>query len=125
MNERQIDGRARMREVLGDAYCDKRDTTTTPFNAPLRQLSEESAYSFIWGRPGLDRRTRSLLCIVMMAAMNRPNELRMHLLGALNNGATVEEIQETMLQTAVYCGLPTAIEATRIAEEILRNEGRL
>ena len=60
-----------------------------------------------------------------MAAMNRPNELRMHLLGALNNGATVEEIQETMLQTAVYCGLPTAIEATRIAEEILRSEGRL
>ncbi len=125
MTEQQTDGRARMREVLGDAYCDARDTSTTLFNAPLRQLSEESAYSYIWGRPGLDRRTRSLLCLAMMAAMNRPTELRMHLRGALNNGVTVEEIQETMLQTAVYCGLPTAIEATRIAEEILRDKGLL
>ena len=123
MNDRQSEGRARMREVLGDAYCDARDTTTTAFNAPLRQLSEEAAYGFVWGRPGLDRRTRSLLCLAMMAAMNRPTELRMHLRGALNNGVTVEEIQETMLQTAVYCGLPTAIEATRIAEAFLRDEG--
>ncbi len=125
MTDRQTDGRARMREVLGDAYCDARDKTTTDFNAPLRQLSEESAYSFIWGRPGLDRRTRSLLCIAMLSAMNRPTELRMHLRGALNNGCTVEEIRETVLQTAVYCGLPTAIEATKAAEELLKEEGRL
>lgn len=125
MSDRQADGRERMREVLGDAYCDAREQTASSFNAPVRQLSEESAYSFVWGRPGLDRRTRSLLCVALMAASNRPTELRMHVRGALNNGASVEEIQETLLQTAVYCGLPTALDGTRIAEAVLREEGRL
>lgn len=112
-------GRARMREVLGDAYCDARDRSQSEFNAPLRQLSEEAAYGFVWGRPGLDRRTRSLLCLAMITALNRPHELRMHLQGAINNGATVEEIRETLLQTAIYCGLPAAIDSTRAAEEFL------
>lgn len=125
MKDQQTEGRKLMREVLGDSYCDARDSTASSFNAPVRQLSEESAYSFVWGRPGLDRRTRSLLCLVMMASMNRHTELRMHLRGAINNGVTVEEIQETLLQTAVYCGLPTALEATRIAEELLKEEGKL
>jgi 4-carboxymuconolactone decarboxylase len=123
MTDRQTDGRTRMREVLGDAYFEAREKTASAFNAPIRQLSEESAYSFVWGRPGLDRRTRSLLCIAMMAALGKATELRMHLRGALNNGCTVEEIQETLLQTGIYCGIPTALESTKIAEELLKQEG--
>ncbi len=125
MNDRQAEGRRRMRQVLGDAYCDARERTDSAFNAPLRQLSEEAAYGFVWARPGLDLRTRSLLCLALMTAINRPHELRMHLEGALNNGATVEEIQETLLQTAIYCGVPAALDSTRMAEAFLREKGLL
>ena len=118
MNDRQAEGRRRMRQVLGDAYCDARERTDSAFNAPLRQLSEEAAYGFVWARPGLDLRT-------LMTAINRPHELRMHLEGALNNGATVEEIQETLLQTAIYCGVPAALDSTRMAEAFLREKGLL
>ena len=123
MDDLQAQGQARMREVLGNAYCDARDKTASAFNAGIRQLSEISAYGFTWGRPGLDRRTRSLLCLALMASQNRPRELRMHLEGALNNGVTVEEIGETLLHTAAYCGLPAALDSTRIAEEFLREKG--
>jgi 4-carboxymuconolactone decarboxylase len=123
MHSRREQGRNLMREILGETYFDARERSTSDFNAPLRQLSEESAYGFVWNRLGLDRRTRSLLCLAMLTALNRPEELGMHLQGALNNGATVEEIRETLLQTAIYCGIPAAIDSTRAAEQFLRGQG--
>jgi len=125
MTDQRAQGRQRMRQILGDDYCDARDRSTNSFNEGLRQLSEESAYGFIWGREGLDARTRSMLCLAILTAINRPHELRMHLEGALNNGVTVEEIRETLLHTAVYCGLPAAIDSVRVAEEFLRAKGKL
>ena len=119
MTDRQSDGRARMREVLGGPYMDAREKTASAFNAPVRQLSEESAYSFVWGRPGLDRRTRSLINLGMLTALNRRHELRVHVRGAVNNGVTRDEILETLLQAAIYCGVPAGMEAFRAAEEVL------
>ncbi|MCW5751159.1 MAG: carboxymuconolactone decarboxylase family protein [Alphaproteobacteria bacterium] len=118
-------GRQIMRQTLGNEYCDARDQTTNEFNAPLRQLSEEAAYGYVWAREGLDARTRSLLCLGILTALNRPHELRIHLQGALNNGCTVEEIRETLLQSAIYCGVPAAVDSFRIAEEVLREAGKL
>lgn len=125
MDERRETGRRIMREVLGEAYVDRRERTTTPFNAPVRQLSEEMAFGTVWARPGLERRTRSLLCLAMLTALNRPHELRIHLRGALNNGCTVEEIQEALLQTVVYCGFPACIDSVREAEAALAEMGAL
>ena len=125
MDERRETGRRIMREVLGDAYVDRRGATTTPFNAPVRQLSEEMAFGTVWARPGLDRRTRSLLCLAMLTALNRPHELKLHLRGALNNGCTVEEIQEALLQTVVYGGFPACIDSVREAEAALAEMGAL
>ena len=112
-------GRRVMREVLGDAYVDRRDASTTAFNAPVRRLSEEFAYATLWTRPGLDRRERSLVTIAMLCALNRPHELRIHLVGALNNGCSAEQIREVFTHAVAYCGFPAAIDALRTAEEVL------
>ncbi len=116
-------GRQVMREVLGEDYVARRDTTTTPLNAAVRRLSEEFAYASIWTRPAFDRRQRSLLTLAMLCALNRPHELRIHLVGALNNGCTPEEIAEVFTHAVAYCGFPAAIDALRVAEEVLREQG--
>lgn len=118
-------GRQVMREVLGSDYVERRDTSTTKLNAAVRALSEEFAYATLWTRPDLDRRVRSLVTLGMLCALNRPHELRIHLVGALNNGCSAEEIREVFTHSVAYCGFPAAIDALRTAEEVLREHGRM
>jgi 4-carboxymuconolactone decarboxylase len=125
MNERREAGRRYLAENLGEDYLAKRDASTNSFNAPIRALSEEYAFGEVWSRPGLERKTRSMLCIAMLTALNRPHEIRIHVNSAINNGCTVSEIQEVLLQSVLYCGLPAAIDSFAIAEEILRERGLL
>ena len=118
-------GRANLRQVLGDAYLQQRDEGTNLTNAALRHLSEEFAYGSLWTRPGIDRKTRSLITLGMLTALNRPHEMAIHLEGAVNNGCTVEEIRETLTHTVAYCGFPAAIDALRAAESFLRDKKML
>lgn len=107
------------REVLGTEHVDRALERVTEFSRPVQELVTEYCWGEIWTRPGLDRKTRSLLNIAMLTAMNRMHELAVHVRGAVTNGATEEEIQETLLQTAVYCGAPAALESFRVAERVL------
>ena len=125
MSERQEAGRQIMREVLNTEYFERREATTNHFNAPIRKFSEENCFGEIWARPGLERKTRSMLCLAMLTALNRPHEIRIHVNTALNNGCTIEEIQEVLYQTVAYCGLPACIDSFRIAEEVLKERGLL
>ena len=109
-----------MSELMGEHYLEERAAKRNGFNGVLQDYSADVCFARIWGRPALDRKLRSVINIAMLVALNRPNQLRHHLEGALNNGCSVDEIQEILLQTAVYCGLPAAGEGFRIAEEILR-----
>jgi 4-carboxymuconolactone decarboxylase len=112
-----------MRRVIGEQYFARRQGSTNAFNADLRRLSEEYCFGEVWARPGLERKFRSLLCIAMLVALNRGQELRLHVNGAINNGCTVDEIKEVLLQATIYCGLPSGVEGVRIAEEALRERG--
>jgi 4-carboxymuconolactone decarboxylase len=109
-----------MGELMGEDYLDRRAQQRNEFNGVLQDYSAEVCFGRTWARPGLDRKLRSVINIAMLVALNRPNQLRHHIEGALNNGCTVAEVQEILLQTAVYCGLPAAGEGFRIAEEVLR-----
>jgi 4-carboxymuconolactone decarboxylase len=108
------------REVLGTEHVDRSLRQVTDFSRPMQELVTEYCWGEIWTRPGLDRKTRSLLNIVMLTALNRMHELTVHVRGAVTNGATDEEIQEALLQTAVYCGVPAALESFRVAEQVLK-----
>lgn len=112
-----------MGELMGDGYLARRAERRNAFNEVLQDYSAEVCFGRVWARPALDRKTRSVINIAMLVALNRPNQLLHHIEGALNNGCSVDEIQEILLQTAVYCGLPAASEGFRIAEEILRERG--
>jgi len=109
-----------MGELMGEDYLGRRAQQRNEFNGVLQDYSAEVCFGRTWARPGIDRKLRSVINIAMLVALNRPNQLRHHIEGALNNGCTVAEIQEILLQTAVYCGLPAAGEGFRIAEEVLR-----
>jgi 4-carboxymuconolactone decarboxylase len=106
------------RAVLGDAYVDRALQSGTEFRKPMQELVTEFCWGAIWSREGLDRKTRSLVNIGMLTALNRSTELAAHIRGAVNNGATKEEIQEVLLQTAVYCGMPAGLESFRVAEKV-------
>jgi 4-carboxymuconolactone decarboxylase len=106
------------REVLGDAHVDAAIAKRNAFSEEFQDLITRYAWGDIWTRPGLSRQTRSLITVAMLVALNREEELRMHLRAALRNGATQEEIRETLLQSAIYCGVPAANSAFRIAQEI-------
>jgi 4-carboxymuconolactone decarboxylase len=106
------------REVLGDAHVDAAIAKRNAFSEEFQDLITRYAWGEIWTRPGLSRQTRSLITVAMLAALNREEELRMHLRAALRNGATQDEIRETLLQSAIYCGVPAANSAFRIAQEI-------
>ena len=110
------------RELMGDEYVDKALAQMTEFTQPLQELVTEYCWGAIWTRPGLPRKTRSLINLAMLTALNRPHELKLHLAGALRNGCTKEEIMEVLLQTAAYCGLPAAIDAFRVAKEVLAEQ---
>jgi 4-carboxymuconolactone decarboxylase len=105
------------REVLGAEYVDKALSTADDFNRPLQELVTTYCWGECWGRPGLDRKTRSMLNLAMISILNRPNELRTHVKGALTNGVTREEIREIFLQVAIYAGMPAAVDSFRIAGE--------
>lgn len=126
MDEKQREtGRAILKEVLGDTYFERREASTNDFNRPLRQFSETYAFGDIWARPGLPKKTRSMLCMAMLTALGKPAELRLHVNSAINNGCTVEEIQEVLYQTVAYCGIPATIESFKVAEEVLKERGLL
>ena len=110
------------REVLGREHVDRSLAQASEFGRPLQELVTEYCWGAVWARPGLDRRTRSLLNIAMLTALGKSHELGVHVRGALNNGVTPEEIREALLQTAVYCGVPAALEAHRTAERVLQGD---
>ena len=113
------DGLAVRREVLGAAYVDKALADADDFTRPLQELVTEYCWGAVWTRPGLSRQTRSLVNLAMLTALNRPHELKLHVRGALRNGCTRDEIMEVLLQTAIYCGVPAAMESFRSAREVL------
>ena len=112
------------RAVLGDAHVDAALARSTALTHEFQELLTRYAWGEIWDRPGLSRHTRSLLTIAMLVALNRPEELRLHLRAARNNGVTSDEIKEVLLQAAVYCGLPAANAAFQLAAEELSLEQR-
>jgi 4-carboxymuconolactone decarboxylase len=125
MTTQQADGRFERglqtrREVLGFEHVDRSLERTTEFGRPVQELVTEYCWGEIWNRPGLDRKTRSLLNLAMLTALNRMHEFAVHVRGAVTNGATEQEIQEALLQTAVYCGAPAALESFRVAEGVLK-----
>jgi 4-carboxymuconolactone decarboxylase len=110
------------RAVLGKEYVDKAFETADDFNMPLQELVTEYCWGAIWGREQLPRKTRSMLNLAMISALNRPHELRAHVKGALTNGVTPEEIREVLLQVAIYCGVPAAVDSFRVAREVLQEQ---
>lgn len=106
------------REVLGDAHVDNADAQTTDFTRDFQHLITEYAWGSIWTRPGLDRRSRSIITLAALIARGHHHELAMHLRAALRNGLTHDEIKEVLLQTAIYCGVPDANTAFRIAQDV-------
>jgi 4-carboxymuconolactone decarboxylase len=111
------------RAVLGDEHVDKAISQMDEFSRPLQEMVTEYCWGAIWTRPGLPRKTRSIITLAMLTALNRPHELKIHIRGALHNGCTQEEIREVLLQTAIYCGFPAAIGSFRTAREVFAELG--
>lgn len=122
--ERFAEGLKIRREVLGAEYVDRSIQSADEFTMPLQEMITEFAWGAVWSRPGLDRKTRSLVNLGMITALNRPHELRLHVLGALRNGCTREEIREVLLQTVPYCGAPAALDSFRVAKEVFADVER-
>lgn len=110
------------RQVLGSAYVDTSLKAATDFNRPFQEMVTRWCWGDVWGRPGLDRKTTSMLNLAMLSALNRPAELKLHVRGALNNGVSHDEIREVLLQVAVYCGVPSALEGFKIAAAVIDEE---
>jgi 4-carboxymuconolactone decarboxylase len=111
------------REVLGAEYVDNAIKNADDFTRPLQELVTRYCWGEIWNRPGLDRRTRSLINLAMITALNRTHEVKLHVRGAIHNGVTKDEIREVLLQTAIYCGVPAAIDSFRAAKEVFAEMG--
>ena len=109
------------REVLGSDYVDNSIRSADDFNRPMQELVTQYCWGDVWNRPGLDRKTRSMLNLAMLSTLNRPHELKLHVRGALTNGVTKEEIAEVFLQVAIYCGVPAAIDSFRVAREAFKD----
>jgi 4-carboxymuconolactone decarboxylase len=116
--ERYSNGLEVRRAVLGDAHVDRALTRSNGFNQEFQELITRYAWGEIWTRPGLPRHTRSLITLAMMVALNRPDEFRLHVRAAFNNGVTRDQIKEVLLQSAIYCGVPAANSAFHLAEEV-------
>jgi 4-carboxymuconolactone decarboxylase len=125
MDERQRHeaGMGVRRAVLGDAHLKRSEAAKTDLDADFQDLITRYVWGEIWARPGLPRRTRSLLTIGLMVALNRDEELRLHLRAAANNRVTIDEIREVLLHCAVYCGVPAANAAFRVAKEVFSEGG--
>jgi len=113
------------REVLGAEYVDRSMAQANVFMAPFQRMTTEWCWGAAWTRPGLGRRERSLMNLAMLTALGKPNELKLHVVGALNNGLSVAEIQEALLHATVYCGIPAGLEAFRAARTALEEAGAL
>jgi 4-carboxymuconolactone decarboxylase len=111
------------REVLGDSHVERSMADVDDLNRPLQELITQYCWGEIWSRPGLDRKTRSMVNLAMLAALNRPHELKLHIRGALRNGLGKAEIGEIFLQAAFYAGGPAALDAVRAAREVFKEEG--
>lgn len=116
-------GREIRSAVLGKEFVDAAFKAADDFSMPMQELVTEYCWGEIWGRDGLEPKTRSLLNLAMLSALNRPHEIKAHLRGALNNGVTKAEIAEVFLQVAIYCGVPAAIDSFRIAKETFTELG--
>ena len=118
-------GKRNRTAVLGEQYVQRASRDPSDFTAPLNDLIMEYCWGAVWDRPGLEFKTRSMLNIAMLTALNRTEELALHVRGALTNGCTVNEIQEIVLQAAIYCGVPAALDASRTVQRVLREHGQL
>jgi 4-carboxymuconolactone decarboxylase len=119
MNRARYDEGMKIRkEVLGEKYVADAMAASDDFNMPLQELVTEYCWGAIWGRGGLDRKTRSLINLAMISALNRPHELRAHVKGALRNGVSKDEIREVLLQAVIYCGVPAGVDSFRVAREV-------
>lgn len=118
-------GLATRREVLGADYVDASLAKADDFMMAFQELATTWCWGYAWNRPGLDRRTRSLLNLAMLTALGKPNELKLHVRGALTNGVTVDEIKEVLVHATTYCGVPAGLEAFKAAHEALVAEGAL
>lgn len=111
------------REVVGDTYVDASLKNADDFSMPMQELVTQFCWGEVWSRPGLDRRSRSILNLGMIAALNRSEELATHIRGAINNGVTKEEIRECLLQVSVYCGMPAGLSSFKIARQVFKDMG--
>ncbi|MGV6874194.1 carboxymuconolactone decarboxylase family protein [Pseudochelatococcus sp. B33] len=111
------------REVLGAEYVDASMERSSDFMQAFQEITTEWCWGYAWGRPGLTRKERSMINIAMLTALNRPNEIRLHVRGAVNNGLTVEQIREVLVQATVYCGIPAGLDAFKIADQVLAEAG--
>jgi 4-carboxymuconolactone decarboxylase len=119
------EGLAVRREVLGAEYVDGGIAKADDFMMAFQNITTEWCWGYAWTRPGLDRKTRSMLNLAMLTALKAPNEIKLHVKGALANGVSVEEIKEILLHATVYCGIPAGLEAFKAAHEVLKAEGVL
>jgi 4-carboxymuconolactone decarboxylase len=118
MGQDRFDAGLQLRkQVLGADYVERSMAGADEFSRPMQELSTEYCWGYVWTRPGLALRDRSLINLGMISALNRPHELKLHVKAALNNGVTRDEIREVLLQVAVYCGVPAGIDSVRIARE--------
>jgi 4-carboxymuconolactone decarboxylase len=118
-------GLAVRKEVLGAEYVERNLKAADDFTMPMQELVTQSCWGWLWGRPNLPRKTRSIVNLALLSALNRPHEFKVHVKGALTNGCTKEEIREVLLQVAVYCGMPAGVEAFRLAREAFKElEGK-
>ena len=113
------------REVLGAQYVDSSLKSANDFMMAFQRITTEWCWGYAWTRPGLDRKTRSLINLAMLTALNRSPEVKLHVRGALNNGVTVDEIKEVLLHATVYCGIPAGLDAFKAANEVLKETGAI
>ena len=109
--------------VLGAAYVDTSMASADDFMMSFQDVTTEYCWGYVWTRPGLNKKTRSMLNLAMLAALNRPHEIKLHVRGALTNGVTKDEIKEIFLQVAIYCGVPAGVDSFRIAREVFKEMG--
>ncbi|MGE5129218.1 MAG: carboxymuconolactone decarboxylase family protein [Sphingomonadaceae bacterium] len=112
------------REVLGEKYVDTAMDNATDFNRPLQELLNEYCWGAGWGREGLTRKERSMINLAMLTALGRTHEVETHVRGALNNGLTQQQIAEVLLQTAIYCGVPAAVDSFRVASKVIAEHAK-
>lgn len=115
------EGLATRKEVLGASHVERSLGQVSEFSRPIQELVTEYCWGAVWNREGLDRRSRSLINLAMLTALNRSHELGVHVRGAINNGVSEQEIQEVLMQTAIYVGVPAALESFRVAEKVLND----